>query len=460
MVTIIINISKYAIIVFMALYTMSCFTVYLKTSEETRIKKINHQIIYVFMIHFLSYLTLLLRNPKNMKSIFLFYLIQIFVSLSYMLFYHYIYPYSSRIITNNMSMLLLVGYIMLTRLHFDVAKNQFFIATVSMILVSIIPYIMDHYKGLRKYGLVYGVLGILLLGSVFVIGIEKYGSLNWIQIGGIVLQPSEFVKIIFSFFLASMLGKKRDFKQVVIVTIFATIYIGILVLEIDLGGALIFFVIFIFSVYIGTGKIRYPIIYVLSGVLLLSIAFLLFRDLLFGHVMVRIEVWRNPWLDINVKGYQICQSLFAIGSGGFFGTGLTQGSPYMIPVVESDFIFSAISEELGACFSILLILVCFSCFLEFINIALNVRYYFYKIMAFSLATCYIFQTFLSIGGVIKFIPSTGVTIPFVSYGGSSMLSSMILFSIMQGISTIGNKEAKKVDEERRKIEESKNKEKS
>ena len=249
-----------------------------------------------------------------------------------------------------------------------------------------------------------------------------------------------------------MLSKGRDFKQVMITTAFACVHMGVLVLEKDLGGALIFFVIFIAMIYVGTGKISYLIAFIMGGAAMAGLAFLLFKDRLFDHVMVRVNVWKNPWADIRGTGYQITQSLFAIGSGGYFGSGLTKGSPDVIPVSESDFIFSAIAEEFGVIFAIFLILVCFSCFISFVTIAMRVRNRFYKTMAFGFAICYMFQTFLSIGGVTKFIPSTGVTIPLVSYGGSSVLSSLVMFSIMQGISTIENKEAKKIEEERRDIE--------
>lgn len=452
MASIIINISKYIILVLMALYTFSCYTIYKGKSEEVKDQKLNKQIVYVFLIHFLSYLTLALSNTEEMISIVIFYGLQIFVATIYMYIYHYIYPYSSRVITNNMSFLLLIGYTMLTRLDFSMAKKQFVIATVSMILVSVIPLIMDKYKNLRNYGIAYGIVGILALSSVFVIGVEQYGSVNWISIAGITLQPSEFVKILFVFFIASMLSKSREFKQVAITTVFACVHMGVLVLEKDLGGALIFFVIFITMIYVGTGKVRYLIAYIAGGFAMAGLAFLLFKDRLFDHVMVRVNVWKDPWADISGSGYQITQSLFAIGSGGYFGTGLTKGSPDVIPVSESDFIFSAIAEEFGVLFALALILVCFSCFICFVNIAMKVRNRFYKTMAFGFAICYIFQTFLSIGGVTKFIPSTGVTIPLVSYGGSSVLSSLVMFSIMQGISTIENKEAKKIEEERRNIE--------
>lgn len=452
MASIIINISKYIILILMVLYTLSCFTVFKEGSEAEKNQKLNKQIIYVFLIHFLCYLTLALSDTEHMMEIVIFYGLQIFVATIYMYIYHYIYPFSSRVITNNMSFLLLIGYTMLTRLDFSKAKKQFVIATVSLILVSVIPMIMDKYKNLRNYGIVYGIIGILALSSVFVIGVEQYGSRNWISLFGITVQPSEFVKILFVFFIASMLSKSRDFKQIIITTAFAGVHMMILVLEKDLGGALIFFVVFICMIYVGTGRIRYLIAYIAGGFAMAGLAFLLFKDKLFDHVMVRVNVWKNPWEDISGSGYQITQSLFAIGSGGYFGSGLTKGSPDVIPVSESDFIFSAISEEFGVLFALALILVCFSCFICFVNIAMKVRNRFYKTMAFGFAICYIFQTFLSIGGVTKFIPSTGVTIPLVSYGGSSVLSSLVMFSIMQGISTIENKEAKKIEEERRKIE--------
>ena len=452
MTNVIINASKYIILFMMILYAISCYTTFRNVGEEEKTQKLNQQIVYVFVMHFLAYLTFALRNVEQMKTIVIFYGLQIFVATMYMYLYHYIYPYSSRVITNNMSFLLLIGYIMLTRLNFALAKKQFIIATASMILVSIIPMIMDRYKNLRKYGTAYGIIGIIALSSVFVIGVEQYGSVNWIRLFGITIQPSEFVKILFVFFIASMLSKGRDFKQVMITTAFACVHMGVLVLEKDLGGALIFFVIFIAMIYVGTGKISYLIAFIMGGAAMAGLAFLLFKDRLFDHVMVRVNVWKNPWADIRGTGYQITQSLFAIGSGGYFGSGLTKGSPDVIPVSESDFIFSAIAEEFGVIFAIFLILVCFSCFISFVTIAMRVRNRFYKTMAFGFAICYMFQTFLSIGGVTKFIPSTGVTIPLVSYGGSSVLSSLVMFSIMQGISTIENKEAKKIEAERRDIE--------
>lgn len=450
---IIINVSKYINIVLMVLYTISCLKAFQKGEEREKNQRLNQQIVYVFLFHFLCYLTLAISNPDQLKEVMIFYGLQTFVATMYMYIYHSIFPYSSRMVANNMCFLMLIGYIMLTRLSFGLAKRQFLIATASLLAVSVIPVIMDRYKKLRNYGVVYGIVGIVALCSVFVIGVEKGGSLNWISIGGISIQPSELVKILFVFFVASMLSKSRDFKQVCITTVFAGIHMLILAMEKDLGAALIFFVVFVIMVYVGTGKIRYLLLYLGGGAVCVGMAFVLFKDRLFDHVMIRVNVWKDPWADISGTGYQITQSLFAIGSGGYFGSGLTKGSPSYIPVSESDFIFSAIAEEFGVIFAIALIVVCFCCFLSFVGISMRVRNRFYKTMAFGFSVCYIFQTLLSIGGVTKFIPSTGVTIPLISYGGSSVLSSLVMFSIMQGISTIENKEAKKIEEETRSIEE-------
>ena len=154
---------------------------------------------------------------------------------------------------------------------------------------------------------------------------------------------------------------------------------------------------------------------------------------LFAHVRDRVIAWQDPLSVIDDQGYQICQSLFAIGSGGWFGVGLGQGMPDKIPVVTTDFVFSAIAEEMGVVFAICLIFVCISCFLMFFNISMQIKDTFYKLIALGIGTLYGTQVFLALGGVTKFIPSTGVTLPLVSYGGSSLLSTIILFAIIQGL---------------------------
>jgi cell division protein FtsW (lipid II flippase) len=211
-------------------------------------------------------------------------------------------------------------------------------------------------------------------------------------------------------------------------TLIAALHVGILVFSRDLGSALIFFVTYIVMIYVATKKIRYIGLGLLGGAGASVVAYKLF-----GHVRQRVSAWRDPLAVYENEGYQIVQSLFAIGTGGWFGMGLCQGSPEKIPVVKNDFIFSAICEELGGIFGICLILVCMSFFMMIVNISLKIKNPFYKLIALGLGTEYAVQVFLTIGGVTKFIPLTGVTLPLVSYGGTSMLVSMVMYYIVQAV---------------------------
>ena len=225
-----------------------------------------------------------------------------------------------------------------------------------------------------------------------------------------------------------MLYKSTTFKRILFTSALSAVYVLLLVASKDLGGALLYFMAYIVMLYVASKKIRYLLIgFVgMAGACVTGYV-------LFSHVRTRVFVWLNPLADIDNKGYQICQSLFGIGTGGWFGLGIGEGIPTKIPVVEKDFIFSAISEEFGAIFAIGLILLCLSCFILIINASGKMKDKFYKLVAVGLATLYAMQVTLTIGGAIKFIPSTGVTLPLVSYGGSSMISTLIMFGVIQGL---------------------------
>ena len=324
-------------------------------------------------------------------------------------------------------MLMAIGFLILTRLSFTKAVKQFTIAVGAMIFALGVPFMIKKIRFIRKMTWLYAVAGLLALLIVAILGAVSYGAKISYTVAGISLQPSEFVKIIFVFFVAGMFHQSNSFRQVVITTVVAAAHVIVLVASKDLGGALIFFVVYITMLYVATGNPFYFIGGLLSGSVAAVIAYRLF-----SHVRVRVVAWQDPISVIDNEGYQICQSLFAIGTGGWFGLGLNQGSPGKIPVVEQDFVFSAIAEELGGVFAICLIMVCMSCFLMFLNIAMQLKDSFYKLVALGLGITYGFQVFLTVGGVIKFIPSTGVTLPLVSYGGSSLLSTIIIFAIIQG----------------------------
>ena len=306
--------------------------------------------------------------------------------------------------------------------------RQFAIVAAAAVVTWIIPFIIDRVWQLVKIPWVYGMLGLALLVVVCLVGNTSFGAQLSLTIKGISIQPSEFVKITFVFFVATMFYRSTEFKQVVITTAVAAAHVLVLVLSKDLGSALIYFVTYLMMLFVATSNWAYLGSGLAGGSLAAVIAYKLF-----AHVRRRVEAWRDPWSDIDDKGYQVTQGLFAMGTGGWFGMGLYQGMPEKIPVVDKDFIFAAVSEELGAIYAICILLICVGCFLQFMIIATKMQAMFYKLIAFGLGTMYITQVFLTVGGVLKFIPSTGVTLPFVSYGGSSILATFILFNIIQGL---------------------------
>ena len=433
MVNVIIHISKNILAILAASYAMKCFTVFSDRHEDDRGSVYIMQNVLMFLIHFICYLIIYLMT-RDVKMLY-FYGAQFLLFLVTLIIYGTVYKNASRLIINNMCYLLMVGFVILTRLDFSMAVRQFMIAVAAVCVSLVIPAFMLRMRMVDKWGIFFGVSGFLLIASVFVFGRNMYGATNWISIGGFSLQPSELAKIIFVFFVAAMLARNTDFKRIVITTAAAAAYVLVLVAENDLGAALIFFVTYLVMLYVATRQFRYMALGLGAGSAAAVVAYRLF-----GHVQIRVTAWKDPWGHYNDAGYQIAQSLFAIGTGGWFGMGLFQGKPDTIPVVVSDFVFSAISEEMGALFSICLILVYFSCFLMFINISLQLVKPFYKLVAMGLSTAYGIQLFLCIGGVTKLIPHTGVTMPLISYGGSSVLSTIIIFAVIQGLYLLRQRE--------------------
>jgi len=435
MVNVIIEVSKYLMILLIAVYTYLNFSYFRFHDEEKQNRTCSRQNVTMFLLHFVAYGILYLKSED--ERIVLFYLAQVVFFAAYLGLYRLFYRNMSRILVNNMCMLLTVGFIILTRLSFDKAVRQFLIVAVSALVTWIIPFIMDRVWQLSRIPWVYGILGLALLAVVWMIGNNSFGAQLSISVSGFSFQPSEFVKISFVFFVATMFYRATDFKSVVAVTAMAAGHVLVLVMSKDLGSALIFFVTYLTMLFVATTNWFYLLAGLISGSGASVLAYTMF-----AHVRTRVAAWKNPWADIDNRGYQITQSLFAIGTGGWFGMGLYQGMPYKIPVVEKDFVFAAISEELGGIFALCVLLICVGCFLQFMMIAAKMQALFYKLIAFGLGIEYILQVFLTVGGVIKFIPSTGVTLPFISYGGSSILSTFILFGVIQGLYIL-----KKNDEE-------------
>lgn len=422
----IVELSKYIIPLFMAGYTFLSFYVF-RYSEETERKKCYiWQNVFMFLIQLLAFADLTITG-EDKQYLFFYLFVQVFL-LSTLLMVSFIYDEINRLLLNNMCMLLSIGMCMISRLSFPKAIRQYIIVLVSLIIALFIPFLLNKLRFWKKLTWLYASLGIGMLGVVLALGEITHGSKISFSVGGITFQPSEFVKILFLFFLAGALWEDVSLKRVVITAILSGIQVIILVISKDLGSALIFFVGFVCVVFVASGNYLYLLAGTVGGGVAAYISYLLF-----DHVRTRVLAWQNPFAYIDNQGYQITQSLFAISGGSWFGMGLLKGNPKAIPYVEADFIFSSICEELGLIFGICLILICLSSFIMIMEIALKIRDRFYQLIVYGIGSMYIFQIFLTIGGGTKFIPLTGVTLPFISYGGSSVMTTMIMFFIIQGI---------------------------
>lgn len=427
MLHILVSASRFSMLIFMAVYTLYSFTALksnIKPQRQDKLYKKQTTMIYMLLINGNLVLYLLKMDQKVLVLAACEMVLLILISV----IYKKIYTNASKALVNNMSMLLTVSFMILTRLDMDKAVKQFVFAAVAVVITCFIPLIVAKLEFLSKLGIFYGIIGIAGLAVVLVAAQTTYGAKLSISLGPVVLQPSEFIKIIFIFFVACMLKEVEDFTYLVKVTVVAALHVLILVASKDLGGALIYLVTYLVMVYVATRNPGYMFLGLFAGALASIVAYFLF-----SHIQARVIAWKDPLSVIDDQGYQICQSLFAIGYGGWFGTGLGQGMPEKIPVVTTDFVFSAISEELGVLFAICIIFICINCFLMFFNISMEIKEYFYKLIALGIGTTYGIQTFLALGGVVKFIPSTGVTLPLVSYGGSSLLCTIIIFAIIQGL---------------------------
>lgn len=343
-----------------------------------------------------------------------------------------IFKNSCPLLFNGCFFLLDVSLIMLQRLSPKLVKSQLIWIFVGFTLSLFLPLVFKYIKKIETYKNSYAIIGILILmlPSFFE---RVLGANNWIKIFGLQVQPSELVKVIFVFFLASAFNKTASLNKDTIVTIIiSACFVFVLVLQRDLGGSLIFFMTFMVILYIATGNNLLFGLGFLGTTVFSTVVYTLFKNKpFFSHINVRIEAFLHPWNDFYGDGNQIMNSLFAIGTWGFLGSGLTRGMPNKIPVVTTDFIFAAIAEEFGSLFAFCLLSIYVIIYFRGVIVSLRTSSNFMSLVTAGLTALLAFQTFLIVGGVIKFVPLTGVTMPFVSYGGSSMIVSLIMISIIQ-----------------------------
>ncbi|GFR35771.1 FtsW/RodA/SpoVE family cell cycle protein [Thermobrachium celere] len=347
------------------------------------------------------------------------------------------YPKGDKFLFLISTLLCQIGIVMIYRLdtrtkNFEIprfALKQMTWFTIGIALFMIILFITPKMIRISRYKYIYASFSLALLMSTLFVGREIKGSKNWIVIGSFSFQPSEIAKFFIILYLASALSKQITKKDLIESVIFMLLSIGFLVLEKDLGAALIFFGIYLIMLYIATSNAKYV------G---LGLLFFLFGGFisyfLFNHVRIRVQIWLDPWRYKLDKGYQICQSLFAIASGGLFGKGLGLGYPYLIPLAINDFIFSAIAEEFGLIGASAVIILYLLLVYRGLRTALYSRDLFSQLVAVGISSMLAFQVFVVIGGVTKMIPMTGITLPFVSYGGSSMLLNFLSLGVLYKIS--------------------------
>jgi len=327
------------------------------------------------------------------------------------------------------TMLVSIGIIMIYRINEGLGIKQLIWISMGIFLFFLTYFIIRKIRIWENLTYIYLIGAYILFIITFVFGDRKHGAINWVNIGQFSFQPSEIIKILLIFILSSYYSNKDRWKEIKYSYYLMGIiysFIMLLFLQKDLGTALVFYTIFVAIQFIYEDDRKLVLINI--G---LSIFFGILGYTLFDHVKIRFQSWLNPWKYIERQGYQITQSLFAIAEGGFFGKGLGLGHPDFIPVVYTDFIFSAICEEMGIFTGIGIIMLFMILVYRGFKIAIAQRNKFYRILALGISILFGVQSFIILGGVIKMIPLTGLTLPFISYGGSSILTSFIALGILQ-----------------------------
>lgn len=306
-------------------------------------------------------------------------------------------------------------------------QTVFYIGSLAlMMFMSRLVSRVRRWKGLTMVSM---LLGIAALALPLAFGQWQYGAKNWVSLPGVgSFQPSELVKLSVVLSLAYYFSAHRTVPQMMPAIAFTVACLAMLMLQRDLGTALIYYLTTLVLFYVACGNMPLTILGLGGGAMAALMGYRMF-----AHVKVRVAMWRNPWSDPLGSGYQIIQALLAIGSGGLFGVGLGQGTPSQIPAYFNDFIFAVICEQMGLVFGLCILAVYLLLFVRGATLVCRTRRSFEMLLGCGVLAMLGIQTFMIVGGVIKMIPLTGVTMPFLSYGGSSLTSCMAMVGILHGI---------------------------
>ncbi len=342
---------------------------------------------------------------------------------------YFLFPGIDEILLLMVNTLSIVGFVMLQRLTPELALRQVEWFAAGSIILMIILLFFPRVKGLKIISYPMMALGPLILFLVAFIGEESGGATSRLPVGQFFIQPAELVKVIYVLVLADSLKNEKTIREKGLLFLFVAASVLGVVLQKDLGGALHYFLVFLFVYQISTNDWILTGFASGAGVLASIIAYKIFP-----HVRIRVEAWKNPWSDIEGRGWQVAQSLMAMGSGGLVGLGLGLGSPYIIPASRTDFIFAAICEEFGILVGGMVIGFYALIIIRSMHKASMAHNPEDMLLACGSAVSLAVQAFIIIGGVVKMIPLTGITLPFVSYGGSSMVASFALLGLIQSVS--------------------------
>ena len=336
-----------------------------------------------------------------------------------------------------------IGFVMITRLDDELAGLQAIWSLIAVGAFAVTLLVVQRANDLARYSWLFFFAGaaLLLLPLVPGVGSTINGARIWVSVGAINFQPGEFAKLFLAIFFASYLAERRELiaahtwkvgplhlpepryiAPIVLAWGFAVV---VMVGQRDLGSSLLFFTLFVVMLWVATERVGY----LLLGLLLFaSAAYVAWTQ--FGHVQTRVDIWLDPWADPLDKGYQIIQSLYGLSDGGLTGTGLGRGNPGQVPEAQNDFIFSSIGEELGLIGASAVLMSYILLVGAGLRTALRTDRPFEKLLAVGLTTIVGIQAFIIVGGVIKVVPLTGITLPFVSYGGSSLVANYVLLALL------------------------------
>ena len=390
----------------------------------------------VAFINIIGFLVLLLLNEGDYTVLYYGAGVLLTLELSYILLCRM--SMEDQYIFLIVAMLFSIGVIMLFRLDETFGKKQVIWFGLSIICFFITYIFIVRTDILRRGGFLYFIMSAVVFLVTMIFGKTVNGARNWLIIGSFSIQTSEIIKLLVVFMLADRYTNPEKYRikgynESIVFSVMVYMVLGFMVLQREWGTAVVIFLVHICMMFIFNESKKIMLINIALAVIGLTIG-----AMFLTHIQTRIEVWLNPFADISGKGYQITQSLFAIGTGGFFGTGIGMGSPEYIPHVHSDFIFSAICEEFGILGGVAVIMLYFMLVYRGLRISMNIKDTFYKVLCAGISIMLGFQSFIILGGVTKFIPLTGITMPFISYGGSSLLISFVAIAVLEGASNKGH----------------------